>query len=303
MRKLGSSSFTSFRLVQFEIVMHLQFLFASPLDRFLGSPSLLRNDQNAFGFPAVCRLRRRLVVGHVRFGAVSRAAFFVPFHFRFLTTVRRTLRTFFFNIRRFLFFFGYAIRFECILIELMKGAKWKLLINKSSKRWALAFSFTLNMGLTGTGDASPTVALTDWLTAGGAAAGGTAVAGESCDFTGRSVVADPTRPDLFLLRGSLVDFDPASSASINKELSCSNAIEMRRKMYHIINSLIASRHNTQNPVGFVKRVIFFISLMRSKTFVAGRVTATTSWKLFFYTHVSSMKLPQLYVLTIAMIIS
>lgn len=39
---------------------------------------------------------------------------------------------------------------------------------------------------------------------------------------------DPSLADRFLLRGSVVDFDPASSASINSELSCSNAVAIKK---------------------------------------------------------------------------
>lgn len=41
---------------------------------------------------------------------------------------------------------------------------------------------------------------------------------------------DPSLADRFLLRGSVVDFDPASSASINSELSCSNAVAIKKKV-------------------------------------------------------------------------
>ncbi len=91
------------------------------------------------------------------------------------------------------------------------------------------------MGLIGVGDVSPARSAAGGVaeTAGGA--GGTGAAGGSCDLTGTARSGAPaavpsfTRPERFLLRGSVVDFDPASSASINKELSCSNAIKTRKE--------------------------------------------------------------------------
>lgn len=95
-----------------------------------------------------------------------------------------------------------------------------VIVRQANKSIVVKSKFTLNIGFTGVGEVSPLAT----------AVGTGDVAGSSC-FTlivggGSRSGAEPSFADRFLLRGS-VDFEPASSASINSELSCSNAVVIK----------------------------------------------------------------------------
>ena len=89
------------------------------------------------------------------------------------------------------------------------------------------------MGFRGTGEVSPTFAsvvlvegvVADCADAIGGVSGGAgdateSGAGESCDLTGPETISAPSLSGRFFF---VEAFDPASSASMNSELSCSSA--------------------------------------------------------------------------------
>ena len=71
----------------------------------------------------------------------------------------------------------------------------------------------------------------------------------------------PSLADRFLLRGSVDVFDPASNASINSELSCSNAVVIAKshKRIMLLNSLLIVE--STDPVSFMFQDIHIYSYL------------------------------------------
>jgi hypothetical protein len=93
------------------------------------------------------------------------------------------------------------------------------------------------------------------------------VAGASCLMVGTTIgcwggggSSGPSLADRFLLRGSVDVFDPASSASINSELSCSNAVVIAKSNKGVMLLYGSSKRSSQQIlwVSCVKLFIFIV---------------------------------------------
>jgi len=109
------------------------------------------------------------------------------------------------------------------------------------------------MGFIGVGDVSSLGATTGPARVTGGVAGASCLMGTMGGGGGGS--SGPSLADRFLLRGSVDVFDPASSASINSELSCSNAVVIAKNNKGVTLLYGSSMVESTDPVGFMCQVI------------------------------------------------
>ncbi len=119
--------------------------------------------------------------------------------------------------------------------------------------------FTLNMGFIGMGDVSSLGATTGPASMTGGVAGDSCLMGTVVGGGGGS--SGPSLADRFLLRGSVDVFDPASNASINSELSCSNAVVITKSHKRIMLLYSLSNVESTDPVSFMCQDIHIYSYL------------------------------------------